>query len=150
MKTFELKLTEYLREQGYEIAKSEREVDDLSRQINSQCADLNKKQREEAMSIFEEFFDNAQNMKITDDFFPILKLENEVKVKHLTTKRLEYVMCYAKTLITQHFDELELGGEFNVNIEFLGTYDRGEAVPVSVNTDTAMDSCMVTIEVELF
>lgn len=150
MKNFETKFAEYLREQGYECGESAREAEDWEEQIEKQRSKLNSEQREEAIRIYEEFFENADEMEVSDSLYPILKVRSEVMVHHLAVKKLASVTYNAETMISKRFDEMEIGGEFNVNVEYLGTYDRGMQVPADIVSDSAMDRCLVTIELELF
>lgn len=150
MKDFEAKFTEYLREQGYDYAESIREVDDLTEFINKQRADFDAGQREEAMRIFEEFFENADELQISDALYPVLKVRSQFMVRHLATSKIGYVTSNAENMISQKFDEMRIGGEFNVNVEYMGTYDRGMLIPLTSDSETATDGILVTIELELF
>lgn len=150
MKDFEAKFTEYLREQGYDYAESIREVDDLTEFINKQRADFDAGQREEAMRIFEEFFENADELQISDALYPVLKVRSQFQVRHLATSKIGYVTSNAENMISQKFDEMRIGGEFNVNVEYMGTYDRGMLIPLTSDSETATDEIFVTIELELF
>ena len=150
MKNFETKFAEYLREQGYECGVSIRETEEWAKQIKKQRAKLDSAQREEAMRIYDEFFENADEMEISDSLYPIVKVRSEIMVHHLAIKKLAFVTYNAETMISKRFDEMEIGGEFNVNVEYLGTYDRGMLVPANTVSDSAMDRCLVTIELELF
>ena len=150
MKNFETKFTEYLREQGYDYAESIREVDDLTEFINKQRADFDAGQREEAVRIFEQFFDDAEEMEVSDALYPVLKVRNQFMVRHLAKKQIRYVTSNAEMMISQKFDEMRIGGEFNVNVEYMGTYDRGMLIPLTSDSETATDEILVTIELELF
>lgn len=150
MKNFETKFYEYLREQGYECGEATREAEDWDEQIKKQRTKLDSMQREEALRIYEEFFENADEMEVSDSLYPVLKVRSEVMVHHLVSKKLAYVTYNAETMISKRFDEMKIGGEFNVNVEYLGTYDRGMQVSVDSDSASAMDCCLVTIELELF
>ena len=150
MKDFETKFAEYLREQGYGCAESIREVDDLTEFIQKQRNDLDAEQREEAMRIFEEFFENADELQISDALYPVLKVRSQFMVRHLATSKIGYVTSNAENMISQKFDEMRIGGEFNVNVEYMGTYDRGRLISLNSESETATDEILVTIELELF
>ena len=150
MKNFETKFVEYLQEQGYDYDESVRDVEEWNEPIRKQRAKLNSRQREEATRIYEEFFENADEMEISDSLYPILKIRSEIMVHHCVTKKMAYVTYNAETMISKRFDEMKIGGEFNVNVEYLGTYDRGMQVAADSDSPSAMDRCLVTIELELF
>ena len=150
MKNFETKFVEYLQEQGYDYDESVRDAEEWNEPIRKQRAKLNSRQREEATRIYEEFFENADEMEISDSLYPILKIRSEIMVHHCVTKKMAYVTYNAETMISKRFDEMKIGGEFNVNVEYLGTYDRGMQVAADSDSPSAMDRCLVTIELELF
>lgn len=152
METFETKLTETLRQMGYEYNECDfpREDEDLKKQIAKQRKKLTSEQREEAVRICEMFFDNTRTLDISDVVAPVIKVKNIIAVPHLATKKMAYVMFNAETMIAKRFDEMRIGGEFNVNVEYVGTYNGGKRVPADFNEKKALDYCRVVIEFELY
>lgn len=148
--TFEEKLNAYLREQGYPSLISLREDEELDDKIARLRAKMDSAQREEAMRIVDEFFEDGEEAKFSDVLFPVLKIARDISVRRLTTKKLATVSLLAEDVITQRFADMKIGEEFNVNVAYLGTYDADILVPANYGGENAMDHYRVTIELELY
>lgn len=148
--TFREKFQEYLRSQGVESICSTTSVEEYEQLMQVQRKELNQKQRREAELLVDEFFDNADEMIFRDGYFPVIKMESIVEVNHITCISLQRVAQYAKTMIAHRLGKLNVGNDYDVNAEYIATYDGDRQISPRIFGENSMDQYRITVELELF
>ncbi|MBQ8298727.1 MAG: hypothetical protein IJX99_02490 [Clostridia bacterium] len=150
MATFREKFQEFLESQGVESVHSVTSVDEYEEVLMDQRKGLNQKQQREAELLVEEFFENADDIIFREGYFPVIKMENIVEVKHITCVSLPRVAQYAETMIAHQLAGMHIGNEYDVNAAYIATYDGDKQISPRLLGENSMDQYRITVEVELF